>query len=365
MAICKICNRKSSTISRALGVCLTCIRAWPNASFAFAENAHQQSRSAFGLPHKPPHDPDGIACNICVNQCKIPENGTGYCGLRINQGSRLRGVSSKQAKLSWYHDRLPTNCVGDWVCAGGTGAGYPKYAYCPNAESGYKNLAVFFLACSFNCLFCQNWHFRKESLSSLTRSFEQLIADVDERTSCICYFGGDPSPQLPFSLRASREAITRNEGRVLRICWETNGSMHPELLDEMMELALNSGGCVKFDLKAWNPYLHMALTGVTNQRTLDNFARAAKTIERRSTPPPLIASSLLIPGYIDEKEISAMAKFIADLNPEIPYSLLAFHPQFYMSDLPVTSKQLAIRCYQAAQDAGLKRVRIGNVHLLN
>jgi pyruvate formate lyase activating enzyme len=364
MATCKICNRKSATISKTLGVCLACIRARPKAAFAFAENAHKQSRSAFGLPDKPPADADGISCHICVNQCKIPENGSGYCGLRINQGGRLQGVSSKQAKLSWYYDPLPTNCVGDWICAGGTGAGYPKYAYCPEAETGYKNLAVFFQACSFNCLFCQNWHFRQESLCAHTRSYEQLIADVNGRTACICYFGGDPSPQLSFSLRASREAIKKNKGRILRICWETNGSMHPELLDEMMELALNSGGCVKFDLKAWDPHLHMALTGVTNKRSLDNFARAATSIDRRPTPPPLIASSLLIPGYIDEEEIDAIATFIADLNPEIPYSLLAFYPQFYMSDLPVTSKELAIRCYQTAQDAGLKRVRIGNMHLI-
>jgi pyruvate formate lyase activating enzyme len=50
--------------------------------------------------------------------------------------------------------------------------------------------------------------------------------------------------------------------------------------------------------------------------------------------------------------------------PDIPYSLLAFHPQFYMSDLPMTSRDLADRCCQAARDAGLKNVRIGNVHLL-
>ena len=66
----------------------------------------------------------------------------------------------------------------------------------------------------------------------------------------------------------------------------------------------------------------------------------------------------------DEQEIGAIADFIADLDVDIPYSLLAFHPQFYMSDLPVTSKDHAERCYQAARDAGLKNVRIGNTHLL-
>jgi pyruvate formate lyase activating enzyme len=79
----------------------------------------------------------------------------------------------------------------------------------------------------------------------------------------------------------------------------------------------------------------------------------------------LIANSLLVPGYIDEREIGAIAEFIAGLNPDIPYSLLAFHPQFYMSDLPVTSRVLAERCCQAATDAGLTNVRIGNMHLLS
>jgi hypothetical protein len=35
-----------------------------------------------------------------------------------------------------------------------------------------------------------------------------------------------------------------------------------------------------------------------------------------------------------------------------------------MSDMPTTSKTLANQCRQAAQDAGLNNVRIGNVHLL-
>jgi pyruvate formate lyase activating enzyme len=344
---------------------LSCIREKPVRALEIAENVHAQSRAYFGLPPTPPDDLQGVACTICVNQCKIPEGGMGYCGLRTNHKGKLVGVSASRAKLTWYHDPLPTNCVGDWVCAGGTGAGYPQYAYCSKAEYGYKNLAVFFEACSFNCLFCQNWHFREKSIDSNVRSAEALVDSVDEHTACICYFGGDPSPQLPYSLKAAHRALEQNKDRILRICWETNGSMRPDLLDEIMELALDSGGCVKFDLKAWDPNLHRVLTGMTNERTLENFTRAARFIHRRPDPPLLIANSLLVPGYLDEHEIAAVAKFIADLDPDIPYSLLAFHPQFFMSDLPVTSGDLADRCYQVAGDAGLNKVRIGNVHLLS
>jgi pyruvate formate lyase activating enzyme len=170
---------------------------------------------------------------------------------------------------------------------------------------------------------------------------------------------------MPFSLKASRQTLKKAGDRILRICWETNGSVNSDLLDQMLDIAIDSGGCVKFDLKAWDPTLHMALTGVANKRTLNNFARAAEKIDRRPVPPLVVANTLLVPGYIDDQEVAAIAGFIADLNPDIPYSLLAFHPQFFMSDMPVTSKNLASQCLQAARDSGLNNVRLGNVHLLS
>jgi pyruvate formate lyase activating enzyme len=364
MARCQLCLQKSAAVSKTLGVCLACIRQRPERALEVAEKAHQLSRAEFDLPPKPPDAPDGVACKLCVNECKIAENETGYCGLRKNREGRLTSNSAVRGKLSWYHDPLPTNCVADWVCAGGTGAGYPTYAHCPAAETGYKNLAVFFHACSFNCLFCQNWHFKKQTRLESSRTVDELVSDVDSRTACICYFGGDPAPQLPFTIRASRRARAKNKDGILRICWETNGSMSPKLLDHMMELAVCSGGCVKFDLKAWENNLHIALTGISNRRTLDNFARAAKSIHRRSDPPVLLANTLLIPGYIDESEVAALARFIASLDPDIPYSLAAFYPHFYMSDLPLTSRRLAESCLQVALDSGLRNVRIGNIHLL-
>jgi len=365
MGQCNLCQKKSRFISKALSVCLECIRQRPKESLPLIQDCHRISRAAFNLPETPPDDPEGIACNICINSCKIPEGKFGYCGLRKNLKGMITGVSSDEGKLSWYHDPLPTNCVGDWVCAGGTGAGYPQYACKPGPETGHKNLAVFFHACSFNCLFCQNWHFRHETMRPRNRTVSDLVSAVDQQTSCICYFGGDPGPQIAYSLKASQKAVESNNDRILRICWETNGSMHSTYLDKMLVLAIESGGCIKFDLKAWDDNLHRALTGISNRQTIENFIRAGKKINNRSEPPLLIASTLLVPGYIDEEEISNIAAFIKSINPDIPYSLLGFHPQFYMSDLPVTSGNLADNCKKAAMEAGLTNIRIGNMHLLS
>lgn len=364
MAQCKLCNAKSDYISKELSVCLGCIRERPQEALSIAMEAHRRSREAFGLPASPPKDPDGVPCNICVNECGIPEGGRGYCGVYENIGGKKVGVSADEGKLSWYYDPLPTNCVADWVCPGGTGAGYPECAYMPGPEYGYKNLAVFFHACSFNCLYCQNWRFREETLKPKTTNVQKLVDAVDEKTSCICYFGGDPSPQAPFAIKASKLALEKAKGRILRICWETDGAVNPGLLDRMVDLSLKSGGCIKFDLKAWDDNLHKAMTGVTNRRTLENFRRAGGRIKERPVPPLVIASTLIVPGYIDEDEVRNIARFISSISPDIPYSLLAFYPHFYMSDMPLTSRVVAERCLKAAHDEGVRNVRLGNVHLL-
>jgi pyruvate formate lyase activating enzyme len=186
----------------------------------------------------------------------------------------------------------------------------------------------------------------------------------DKIISYICYFGGDPSPQLPYLLNISRKVRESKKGRILRICWETNGAMSKRLLKDVANLALVSGGCLKLDLKAWDETLHIALTGVTNHRTLENFEWFAKRIPSRPEPPFLIASTLMVPGYIDAQEIGRIAEFIASLNPQIPYSLLAFHPDYEMTDLSPTSRKQARQCLDAAKHAGLSRVKVGNMHLL-
>jgi pyruvate formate lyase activating enzyme len=133
----------------------------------------------------------------------------------------------------------------------------------------------------------------------------------------------------------------------------------------MGNVSLRSGGCVKFDLKAWDDSLHQTLCGVSNKKTLENFGQLSKLIPNRPDPPFLIASTLLVPGYIDEQEVHDMAQYIRGLNPEIPYSLLAFYPSFYLRDLPTTSRKHALRCQETAKNAGIRRVRIGNIHLLS
>jgi pyruvate formate lyase activating enzyme len=362
MGVCRNCGASSPLISGAIGVCLACLRAGFEGLDDHLRDVHRKSRERFPLPGMPPRDQNGITCTLCANGCRIAEGHVGYCGIRSVQGGKLTGGTAK-ANVEWYHDPLPTNCVADWVCPGGTGVGYPQFAYSPGPEYGFKNLAVFYNGCSFNCLYCQNWHFRERVYKGSSVPAGELAGVVGEDTSCICYFGGDPTPHLVHSITTAKKAMQRGN-RIVRVCWETNGSMNQALLSKVIDIALESGGCIKFDLKAWTENLHVALCGVPNERTLDNFRVVAHHISKRPEVPLLVASTLLVPGHIDAEEVFRIASFISSCSPDIPYSLLGFYPQFMMADLPITTKPQAGKCLEAAREAGLRRVKIGNVHLL-
>ncbi len=66
----------------------------------------------------------------------------------------------------------------------------------------------------------------------------------------------------------------------------------------------------------------------------------------------------------DFGKVSQIAAFMSSLNHDIPYALLAFHPDFLMGDLPTTSAYHAQEALEAARAQELGRVRIGNIHLL-
>ncbi len=367
MKNCEFCGQKDAGVSTILPFCKSCIRE----NFTEIKDAlrkiHVSSRDQFHLPGEPVQSKGGLTCHFCVNNCSMNFGERGFCGMRENNHGRMLHLGGTPSKglLDWYHDSLPTNCVASWVCPGGSDSGYPEYSYSEGPEFGYKNLAVFYRACTFNCLFCQNWQFRATKISSKHITSEELASAADSRTSCICYFGGDPTPQLPHALKASRLAIQNRSGRILRICWETNGAMDRSLLSKMFDLSLHSGGCIKFDLKAFDERLHLALCGVSNRRTLDNFKWLSQFIRKRPDPPLLVASTLLIPEYIEADEVRSIARFLAALDKSIPYALLAFHPDFLMVDLRKTSKRQANECFTAAKEEGLERVRIGNLHLIS
>ena len=348
---CLVCGRRSPLIAGRLGLCLCCVRAQPERALEHADQVHAAVRERLGQVPRVPRAPAGAKCSLCAHACRIEQGGRGFCGLRTAHTGRLRHLAgdARQALLHWYRDPLPTNCVADFICSG-------------HDCRGQHNLAVFFGACTLNCLFCQNWSYRDLSVrTDPLLAPDGLAAVADARTHCVCYFGGDPSAQLPFALAASRRLAKRG----VAVCFETNGLGNEKLMRRAARLSAATRGTIKFDLKALDPVLHRVLTSADNQPVLRNFEQAAELLVEGTDRPRLTAATLLVPGYVDVDEVRQIAAFVARISPRIPYSLLAFHPHFQMQDLPRTSSAHAQAAAQAAREAGLETVRVGNRHLLS
>lgn len=339
---CAVCGTKPA--AHILGLCPDCLLTTGRPDILL--KSHTDSRRKFDLPGTPPQSPGATRCRLCANECRPGPGESGYCGLRINRGGRLASVASPGVALAHiYLDPLPTNCCAAWFCRG-------------SEERGY-NLAVFFYGCSFDCLFCQNSsHKRFGDAPRLTEEKIVSAALVPE-VRCVCFFGGSPEPQLPFAIRVSRRII-RQSGNSKRICWEWNGSGHPALVRKAAELASATGGTVKFDLKASRSRLSLALCGVENRRTYENFSLLARLFPRKDL---LTATTLLVPYYVSAKEVGEIARFIARQDRNIPYSLLVFHPNYLMTDLPVTPRAQSEACFKEAR-RHLFRVNMGNLQLL-
>lgn len=363
--ICRLCGEKK-VIANVLSVCRECIINRYDEAKEFIIDAHKKTRTTVDLPYPPPRG-GKYKCTLCNNYCEFNNDTKGFCGLRFTRNGNLVSLSTANVARAYvYLDPHITNCSASWFCPAATGLGYPKYSVKPGPEYGFYNLAVFFYGCNFNCLFCQNYdHKLIDSAPTITK--DQLVSMVleNKKVTCICYFGGSPEPHLNFVISSNNEVIRRKGSRVLRICYEWNGAGNPFLVKKAAEFSYFTGGIVKFDLKAppGSP-LSLALTGVDNNIVYRNFELVYREFWEKSYIPVLTATTLLVPGYITPDDVEEIARFIASLNEDIPYSLLVFHPDWYMRDLPISPRRLVREAEYRAKKY-LRRVYVGNKFLLN
>jgi len=339
---CVACGEKPA--AKVIGYCPDCLRSLPDTSPV--KLPHSRVRKRFGLPDLPPQNPKGKLCPLCANACRIGSGETGYCGLRQNINGRLKTIfPNHSALVHAYLDPLPTNCCAAWFCEG-------------TKEEGY-NLAVFFYGCNLNCLFCQNSSHKTLSGAPVLSEEDLIQAALSPNVRCVCFFGGSPEPQFPFALKVGQKIIDASHN-TKHICWEWNGCGNSALVRKAAELSEMSGGTVKFDLKAFHPQIASALCGTNLTRSYENFLMLARQFPRQNL---LTSTTLLVPYYVDQREVDEIAHFISEENKDLPYSLLVFHPDFEMNDLPLTPRSQVEECYRAAS-RHLSRVHIGNKPLL-
>ncbi len=167
----------------------------------------------------------------------------------------------------------------------------------------------------------------------------------------VAFTGGDVVCVPEFYAEAAEKV--KEACRQVWVLIETNGF---GLTQRNLEV-LASGGVDAFwlDIKAYSPELYRKLCGADNSTVL----KAPELIVDMGFQLEVLA--LYIPGWVEVEEIARIARLVADVDPNVPFTVLAFFPAYkLMESRPPTVLELA-RAVAAVKEAGLRRVKVGNV----
>ena len=134
---------------------------------------------------------------------------------------------------------------------------------------------------------------------------------------------------------------------------ETNGyGLTPQNLDRLQASGVDA---FWLDIKAHDAEKHKWLTGCSNKHILrlpEEILKQGFTLE---------VLSLYIPNLVESAELEKIARVLSAVDPAIPFAILAFFPEYKMKEFRTPTVEEMVRAYENAKNAGLTRVRLGNL----
>ena len=109
------------------------------------------------------------------------------------------------------------------------------------------------------------------------------------------------------------------------------------------------------DIKAYDPDKHTWLTGCAN----DYILRLPEEILKRDFVLEVL--SLYIPGLVEADDLERIARRLTTVDATIPFTILAFFPEYQMKDFESPSVVEMVEAYQRVKATGLQHIRLGNV----
>jgi len=284
---------------------------------------------------RPWGDEGGVECYLCNHHCRVAGGGFGVCGMRENRDGKL-----------WTH------AYGNLIAAHVDPIEKkPLYHFLPGSAS----FSVAVMGCNFRCSFCQNWQISQISVRDgpAAEGFRMRAEDVVETALAqhcrsISYTYTEPTVFFEYAYDISR--LARLEG--LANVFVTNGFMTAEAL-EVIAPYLDAANV---DLKSFRDDFYRKICRGRLMPVLESIRFMKKLgiwIE---------ITTLLITGVNDsEEELSDIARFIAEVDRDIPWHISRFHPDYRMTGVGATPLETLRRASDLGKKAGLRYVYLGNV----
>jgi pyruvate-formate lyase-activating enzyme len=166
----------------------------------------------------------------------------------------------------------------------------------------------------------------------------------------VAFTGGDLTCRPDFYARCA-QLIKENTG--LWVLLETNGyGLTPGHLDLFKESGVDS---FWLDIKAEDPERHRWLTGCDNQRIL----QVPEELLKRDFVLEVL--SLYVPGLVEAQELGRIAGRLAAIDATIPFTILAFFPEYKLKDYGAPTVEEMVLAYEEVCAAGLTQIRLGNL----
>jgi len=273
-----------------------------------------------------------IKCGLCPRRCNIRENQAGICGVRRNLKGGLYATSYGKVS-SIALDPIEKK---------------PLFMFKP----GKKILSIGGYGCNFRCPFCQNYSISLEYDGGLYAPRENLspeqvlnIALETQKDGNVGVAYTYNEPFIGFEYLIDCVMMIKNSG--LMNVLVTNGYINMEPLMELLPYI----DAMNVDIKGDNESIYNMVGG-----TLDNIKN---TIEIASKACHVEVTTLVIADE-NENDIEDIARWLSQLDPNIPYHLSRFFPRYRYADRIATPHDTMYRCESVAKRY-LKNVFLGNM----
>jgi len=277
---------------------------------------------------------NNVRCSLCNHRCLIKDGAIGICGVRENRDGTL--ISLVYGKVIARHvDPIEKK---------------PLFHFLPSS----KSYSIATVGCNLKCLFCQNANISQmpadhkriwgEDMTPSTLVNEALAS----RSATISYTYTEPTIYFELAVDTARLAVSKG----IKNIFVSNGYMTEECLKEIYPDLHGAN----IDLKSFNNEFYKDQCGAKLEPVL-------KTIESmRKMGIWVEITTLLIPGLNDSsEELKGIAKFIADLDPDIPWHISRFHPTYKLTDVYPTPPESIQKARDIGYEAGLRYVYCGNL----
>ncbi len=277
---------------------------------------------------------DKVLCLACAHACKLEPGAFGKCGVRVNVDGRLKSTVYGLAAAA-HIDPIEKK---------------PMYHFLP----GTTIFSIGTVGCNFCCKFCQNWEISQYPQTNDYKVFGQELMPQDIvqlalKYGCksIAYTYNEPIVYFEYTYDTAK--LAHEAG--LKNVYVTSGFETRRAIDE---LAPYIDG-MNIDIKFFKDESYQKISCARLKPVLEAIKYAhSKGIWIETT-------TLIIPGINDsDQELRDIAKFIADIDPDMPWHVSRFHPDYKMLDRPVTPYKTLKRAYDIGKEEGLHYVYIGN-----